>query len=219
MLGVKMCSRRSKTSVHELSILSYISLWLLYIVELVLAWICMNYWPPYTKGSNQHLSNRFVFRGSGNVYLFWFVFRSSHNIYLFWFVFRSSDKVYSLWFVLRSPKPLHVFSFILRSINHVLSWAPYCIKIHRTCFDVFRLQLVFRTTDNVMPILPEHLSSPRVLLGLLCVAWTLVFYVVLCRSLFVLLSFFFWLLCCLSFFDQRILITPLYLLVCVPFCN
>jgi hypothetical protein len=33
--------------------------------------------------------------------------------------------------------------------------------------------------------------------------------VVFCRSLFVLLSFFFWPLCCLSFFDLRILITPL----------
>ena len=30
-----------------------------------------------------------------------------------------------------------------------------------------------------------------------------------CRSLFVLLYFFFWPLCCLSFFDLRILITPL----------
>jgi len=30
-----------------------------------------------------------------------------------------------------------------------------------------------------------------------------------CRSLFVLLSFFFWPLCCLFFFDIRILITPL----------
>ena len=30
-----------------------------------------------------------------------------------------------------------------------------------------------------------------------------------CRSLFVLLYFFFWPLCCLSFFDMRILITPL----------
>ena len=30
-----------------------------------------------------------------------------------------------------------------------------------------------------------------------------------CRSLFVLLSFFFWSLCCLFFFDIRILITPL----------
>jgi hypothetical protein len=32
---------------------------------------------------------------------------------------------------------------------------------------------------------------------------------VLCRSLFVLLSFFFWSLCCLSFFDLRIMIAPL----------
>ena len=32
---------------------------------------------------------------------------------------------------------------------------------------------------------------------------------VLCRSLFVLLYFFFWSLCCVSFFDLRILITPL----------
>jgi hypothetical protein len=30
-----------------------------------------------------------------------------------------------------------------------------------------------------------------------------------CRSLFVLLSFFFWSLCCLSFVDLQILITPL----------
>ena len=30
-----------------------------------------------------------------------------------------------------------------------------------------------------------------------------------CRSLFVLLYFFFWPLCCLSFFDLRILLTPL----------
>ena len=155
-----------------------------------------------TTPSNQHLSNRFVSRGSDNVYLFWFVFRSS-------------DKVYSLWFVLRSPKPFHVLSFTLRSINHVLSWAPYCIKMHRTFMcsvwyleQLIMLCLSFRSTR----------VHPQVLLGLLCVAWTLVFYVVLCRSLFVLLSFFCWLLCCLSFFDQRILITLLYLLVCVPFC-
>jgi len=31
----------------------------------------------------------------------------------------------------------------------------------------------------------------------------------ICRSLFFILSFFFWALCCLSFFDIRILITPL----------
>ena len=37
----------------------------------------------------------------------------------------------------------------------------------------------------------------------------LVFCVVFCRSLFVLFPFFFWLLCCLPFFDLRILITTL----------
>ena len=36
-----------------------------------------------------------------------------------------------------------------------------------------------------------------------------VFCVMFCRSLFVLSSFFFWPLCCLSFFDLLILITPL----------
>jgi hypothetical protein len=49
-------------------------------------------------------------------------------------------------------------------------------------------------------LLPEHLSSPPVLVG---------FVSMFCRWLFVLLSFFFWPLCCLFFFDLRILITPL----------
>ncbi len=38
---------------------------------------------------------------------------------------------------------------------------------------------------------------------------SLVLYVMLCKSLIVLLSFFFWPLCCLFFFDIRILITTL----------
>jgi hypothetical protein len=41
------------------------------------------------------------------------------------------------------------------------------------------------------------------------VAWSLVLCVLLGRSLFVLFYFFFWPLCCLSFFDSRIVITPL----------
>jgi hypothetical protein len=41
------------------------------------------------------------------------------------------------------------------------------------------------------------------------VAQSLVFCVMFCRSLFVIFSFFFWPLCCLSFFDLRILINPL----------
>ena len=38
-----------------------------------------------------------------------------------------------------------------------------------------------------------------------CVTRSLVFCVVFCRWLFVLLSFFFWPLCCLSFFDLRLI--------------
>ena len=41
------------------------------------------------------------------------------------------------------------------------------------------------------------------------VARSLVFCVMFCRSLCVLLSFFFWSLYCLSFFDLRVLISPL----------
>ena len=55
--------------------------------------------------------------------------------------------------------------------------------------------------------LPEHLSSHPVFSGG-CIARSLVFRVVFCRSLFVLLSFFFWSLCCLSF-ELGMLITPL----------
>ena len=55
--------------------------------------------------------------------------------------------------------------------------------------------------------LPGHLSSPPNISGVR-VAQTLAFCVVFCRSLFVLSSFFFIVLC-LSFFDLRILITPL----------
>ena len=80
------------------------------------------------------------------------------------------------------------------------------------------ITFVTRVTQRVSHVgqelftLQEHLSSPPVFSGV-CVARSLVFYihVVFCRSLFVLLSFFFWplTLCCLSFFDLRILITPL----------
>ena len=47
-----------------------------------------------------------------------------------------------------------------------------------------------------------------VFIGILVVR-SLVFCIVFCRSLFVLLSFFNWPLCCLSIFDLQILITPL----------
>jgi hypothetical protein len=61
-------------------------------------------------------------------------------------------------------------------------------------------------SERELLTLPENLSSPPVFCGVR-VARSLVLCVMFCRSLFVLLYFFFWPLCCLSF-DLRILITP-----------
>ena len=58
--------------------------------------------------------------------------------------------------------------------------------------------------DQELLILPEHLSSPPVFSGI-GVTRSLLLCAMFCRSLFVLLSFFFWPLCCLSFY-LRILI-------------
>jgi hypothetical protein len=59
--------------------------------------------------------------------------------------------------------------------------------------------------EQELPTLPEHLSSPPVFSGVR-VTRSLVLYVCFVDHC---LSFFFWLLCCLPFFDLRILITPL----------
>jgi hypothetical protein len=64
--------------------------------------------------------------------------------------------------------------------------------VHRSP-EIFRVPLV----KQELPTLPEHLNSPSVLSGVWVTRSS-----VLCdvrRSLFVLLSFFFWSLCCLSF--------------------
>jgi hypothetical protein len=52
-----------------------------------------------------------------------------------------------------------------------------------------------------------HTSSSLVFSGARC-ARSYIFCVMLCLSLFVLFSFFFWSLYCLSFFDLRLVITP-----------
>ena len=57
--------------------------------------------------------------------------------------------------------------------------------------------------------LPEHLSSPPVFSGVRVTRSLVLCVCFVCRSLFVLLYFFIWPLCCLFFFDIRILITPL----------
>jgi hypothetical protein len=75
-------------------------------------------------------------------------------------------------------------------------------------------QFVIRVTRWVLLVkqellsLPEHLSSPLVF-SWVCVARSSVFGVMFCRSLFILLFFFFWSLYCLSFYDLQIPTTPL----------
>ena len=67
------------------------------------------------------------------------------------------------------------------------------------------IKTTVRLVEQEMPILPEHISSPRVLV------WVRVTRSLVLCVCFVdrCLSFFYWPLCCLSFFDLRILITPL----------
>ena len=62
--------------------------------------------------------------------------------------------------------------------------------------------------EQELVTLPEYLNSLPVF-SRVCVARSLVFSVVFCSSFFVPISFFFWPLYCLSFFDLRFLITPL----------
>jgi hypothetical protein len=70
---------------------------------------------------------------------------------------------------------------------------------------VTRLTRRVSLVEQEPPTLPEHLSSPPVFSGVR-VTRSLILYV-FCWSLFVFLYIFFWSLCCLFFFDIRILIT------------
>ena len=86
---------------------------------------------------------------------------------------------------------------------------------------VFITGFVAIVTWRVTPVeqklltLPEYLSSSPVFK----VSWSLVFCVMFCKSLFVLLSPFFWLLYCLSFY-LRLLINPLVSSnFCCPFVS
>ena len=66
----------------------------------------------------------------------------------------------------------------------------------------------FHFIPIIFSYIPEHTSSPPVFQWGLCYS-IFGFLCMFCGSLFVLLYFFFWPLCCLFFFDIRILITPL----------
>ena len=61
---------------------------------------------------------------------------------------------------------------------------------------------------NDLLTLPEHQVEYAVFSGISIIRF-FSFMCMFCRSLFVLLYFFYWPLCCLSYFDLRILIAPL----------
>jgi len=74
----------------------------------------------------------------------------------------------------------------------------------------WHMHILTRRVLHVEPelhTLPEHLGSPPVCVGFVLLHFNLC--IVFCRSLFVLLPFFLWSLCYMSFFDLRILIIPL----------
>jgi hypothetical protein len=73
---------------------------------------------------------------------------------------------------------------------------------------VTRLTRRMSLVEQELLTLPEHPRSPPIFSGV-CVTQSLVLYVYFCRSLFVLLYFIFWPLCCLFLFDVRILVTLL----------
>jgi hypothetical protein len=93
-----------------------------------------------------------------------------------------------------------------RQVGGFLQFRPPINLIRQFLLLLRRVSLV----EQELLTLMEHMSSPPVFSGVR-VDWSLVFCVVFCRSLFVLLSFFFWPLCCLSF-DLRILIALIWCL-------
>ena len=84
--------------------------------------------------------------------------------------------------------------------------------------ELFITGFVTRLTRRVLLVgqelltISEHMSSPPVFSGIRSCYSVFSFMCKFCRSLFVLLSYFFWPLCCLFFFDIRILITSLWYL-------
>ena len=97
------------------------------------------------------------------------------------------------------------------TIDH--GYVPLLASTSRSFFHSWLISgLVTRLTRRVslvkqeLLIFSEHLSSSPSFSG---VRVTRSLVLCVCRSLFVLLYFFFWPLCCLLFFDIRILITPL----------
>ena len=100
------------------------------------------------------------------------------------------------------------FCFVFVCFVCLFTWVLLCVHltfniILQSSYTEFvtRLKRWLPIVQQDLPTLPEHLISPLVFSG--------VFYVYVLQILFVLLSLFFWPLCCRSFFDLRLLFTPL----------
>jgi hypothetical protein len=79
------------------------------------------------------------------------------------------------------------------------------LSYHISVYNISQLWLTWRVSivEQELLILSEHMSSTPVF-SFICM---------FCRSIFVLLSFFLWPLCCLSFFDLRVLMTPMFIIM------
>jgi hypothetical protein len=86
--------------------------------------------------------------------------------------------------------------------NRLWHWLLFILFTHSWLITGFVTRVTWQVplVEQELFTLPGHLSSPLVFSGV-GVTRSLIFCVAFCRSLFVLLSFFFWPLCCLSFFD------------------
>jgi hypothetical protein len=93
----------------------------------------------------------------------------------------------------------------------IVLWNVPRILENATLKTIYSNEHKFFLSVTQEPItLPQHMSSSWILVGFVLFEY-LVFCVMFCGSLFVLLSFFFWLLHCLSFFDLWLLMTLCHL--------
>ena len=104
-----------------------------------------------------------------------------------------------------------ISTFLLHYRNH--KWGTVFVEPHYMTYKILsEFQMLNKKyklylSPTFIEHIPEHLSSPPVFSGVRVYS-IFSFIYMFCRSLFVLLYFFFWPLCCL-FFDIRILIAPL----------
>jgi hypothetical protein len=107
--------------------------------------------------------------------------------------------------------------FILGMIFMITSVPNESYSIHASCalnlistFSYDRIKDLHKWNKKTHSVGTGHKHQfIKWLKMLTIVSWSLVLYVVFCRSLFVLLCFLFWSLYCLLFFNTRIQITPM----------